>query len=1712
VLARSFQFSDLPQASPDARPVTALREHPQPALDAELQRLKANPPVLTPDAFTQFTFDAATATAGKGSLSPLAPTAGTGFEGIFQNGFIPACPTVGAGPLNVFTCGNVSVTVTNKDGTNRVETLGSTFFGAPAAEGPMSEAQSWYDAVHGRFVALAFTQGTAPNFSFFYLAISKTSDARGAWWVYKMDMSVDGVTPTANWSDYQGIGVSDDKLVMSSQQRAFLDDSYQYQKFRVLDRAAAYSGGPLSFVDIVNYAPPVGGDVNDNNVTKPARNLSPGDNTIYCLCVRILGGGRVTYRTITGPPSAPVLSAGNLVTVSSYSPPPDAPQLGGAQLIVTNDCRPTDFYTRNGVLIASWHTAATIGGTGVSALRLFRLRTSDRTVLTDETFGQANTFYYYPAVTVDSVGTIFLGYGRSSATEFASAWATGKRRADATLETGTLLKGGVVSTIQTRWGDYTGIDQDASLQSPSQSVAWYAGEWAKGSNEFGTWVNALSFTYGQVFGTVRSDCDAVAATTGDRAPIAGVTVTLMQGASTVATTTTNASGQYSFGYLESGTYDVVVTPPAGGALVDAIPGSGGTTQTRINAGDVQVAMTNAQASSANDFAVSNVKVAPASTTIVPDTKTAGDAQFTLTVNGSGFSVCSVVRVNGSDRVTTFVNSGQLTVTIPASDVVAAGTRTITVFTPAPGGGTSGGLTLTVQGSGDTTPPSVSITSPVGGESWAAGSVHNITWTATDDVGVTAVDLDLSTSAGASYPFAIAAGLANTGTFAWTVPVNLTNQARIRVTAHDAGNNSAAAASPANFAITGWTINASAGANGSIAPSGTLAVADGATPSYTITPNTGYHVQDVLVNGSSVGAVTNFQFPAVHANQTIAASFAINTYTLTLSTVGSGTAAAVPNQVTYNHGTTIQLTATPAAGWGFDSWSGDTTTTTNPLTFIITSNKNITANFGQHAYVWNQSGTASFATAANWTPPRTTPSTNDVLVFNSGVTTLASGVTAQTIGQLLISGNTNVTLQASSASAITISGLPGPDLSVEAGSTLQLTGSSAVTLAIGSGATGSVAGTVSMTGSSHRLAALDAGSLVFASGSTCIAAAGFTGNSFGLGTGNSGLNSVVFNAGALYVQVAGGNPFGAVAPASVVTFQPGSRFRLDGAVTPSLSGRTYADFEFNVAGTQAVTGGLLATMDTLVVDQGAFNLNMTGGVFIRGNVRVKAGATLSCNPASGTPVFSFTGTAPQAIDVQGTFSNSANAVTDVNNAAGVTLTTNLTLTGPLSFTLGRLNTGTRTLTLATTSSVTGAAANTGWVNGTLKKNFVAGAFSNTLDIGDAGTYTPVAVSGSGAGAGFNLTANTLAGHHPGLEAAGLDSARCVNREWTLSPANAAGASWSATFNFSNADLDAGATPAAFIGRVWNGSAWAPVAIGSLGANSTQATGLSAATPGTVFAFGNPVVRSLSVATNGGGSVSRSPDLPSGYPSGTNVQLTAVPAAGWAFSAWSGALTGNTNPANLVMDADKSVTATFADIQAPTVTVTAPNGGEALNSFAHTSITWTASDNAAVTAVDIALSRTGAAGTYTPIATGIPNTGSYDWVVTEPVTTNGFMRVTAHDAAANTAQDVSNAAFAIASGAGVLDGPITTVALAPVWPNPARGTPRFTIALPEAVPVHLGLLDVQGREVVVLADGVFAPGRHTFDWSAGAPAQVTPGLYFVRLTVPGRSLTQRFALVR
>ncbi len=87
--------------------------------------------------------------------------------------------------------------------------------------------------------------------------------------------------------------------------------------------------------------------------------------------------------------------------------------------------------------------------------------------------------------------------------------------------------------------------------------------------------------------------------------------------------------------------------------------------------------------------------APALTAHDPASAPAGSGGLALAVAGSDFTAGSVVRWNGADLATIYVNDTQLTATIPAANLAAVQTAQVTVFTPEPGGGTSNVLAFFV---------------------------------------------------------------------------------------------------------------------------------------------------------------------------------------------------------------------------------------------------------------------------------------------------------------------------------------------------------------------------------------------------------------------------------------------------------------------------------------------------------------------------------------------------------------------------------------------------------------------------------------------------------------------------------------------------------------------------------------------------------------------------------------------------------------------------------------------------------------------------------------------------------------------------------------------------------------------------------------------------------------------------------------------------------
>jgi hypothetical protein len=92
-------------------------------------------------------------------------------------------------------------------------------------------------------------------------------------------------------------------------------------------------------------------------------------------------------------------------------------------------------------------------------------------------------------------------------------------------------------------------------------------------------------------------------------------------------------------------------------------------------------------------------------------------------------------------------------------------------------------------------------------------------------------------------------------------------------------------------------------------------------------------------------------------------------------------------------------------------------------------------------------------------------------------------------------------------------------------------------------------------------------------------------------------------------------------------------------------------------------------------------------------------------------------------------------------------------------------------------------------------------------------------------------------------------------------------------------------------------------------------------------------------------------------------------------------------------------------------------------------------------------------------------------------------------------------------------VGAAALVMVAPNPSPGMVQVEFEVAREAPVRLSVLDVQGRLVAVLAEGVRRPGRHLAAWDGtGESGRMPPGLYFVRYTAPGTSVARRVVLSR
>lgn len=233
----------------------------------------------------------------------------------------------------------------------------------------------------------------------------------------------------------------------------------------------------------------------------------------------------------------------------------------------------------------------------------------------------------------------------------------------------------------------------------------------------------------------------------------------------------------------------------------------------------------------------------------------------------------------------------------------------------------------------------------------------------------------------------------------------------------------------------------------------------------------------------------------------------------------------------------------------------------------------------------------------------------------------------------------------------------------------------------------------------------------------------------------------------------------------------------------------------------------------IADANNFNLSI-GGNFTNNN---------SFLP--GTATVTFNGTSLQTLG--GTSITGFNNLT-INNAAGVTLAINTTVSSTLSFLSGVITTAANKVTINTGGSVTGAGTSK-FVNGYLEKSVSTGTnVARTYEVGAGATnYLPVNLTFASVTTSGKVTARAVDGDHPNVATSCIDDLKSVNHYWQLTNASTVFTTYSATCNFIGVptDADAGSLTANYLMALYNSGTWTMPTIGTRTATSTQATGIN-----------------------------------------------------------------------------------------------------------------------------------------------------------------------------------------------------------------------------------------------------------------------------------------------
>jgi uncharacterized repeat protein (TIGR02543 family)/prepilin-type N-terminal cleavage/methylation domain-containing protein len=894
----------------------------------------------------------------------------------------------------------------------------------------------------------------------------------------------------------------------------------------------------------------------------------------------------------------------------------------------------------------------------------------------------------------------------------------------------------------------------------------------------------------------------------------------------------------------------------------------------------------------------------ASSTYVMDTAWANPGNYTIS--------CTVTDHRGQ-------------VTVATKSIIITSRMVVVVASSVPSGILNMNYSFTASVSGGTAPYTFSWTgatllsssemSSIAQNSWSTSGAYDVTCTVMDALGqvgsntvhfsvFASLTINVNPLSSGTVQATPSGYLYNSGTMVtitaipivgyrfvgWTGDVNTTSAS---TTVLMSANRTVTA----NFTPNDYAIIATAGANGTIDPSGVVYVNNGDIQTFTMTPNTGYHISSLAVDSSPVAIAPTYTFSNISASHMINVGFDINKYTLTYNAGAGGTiSGATPQTVDHGSDGTV-VTAIPNTGYHFVSWSDNGST--NPLR----QDKNVIADLTTTATFAINTYTITSSTGANGT------------ISPLGATTVNYGANQS----YTITPNAHYHIATVTVDGTTVAASsPYVFNNVTADHTIAVTfamNTYTITTSATSGGSISPSGTITVNEGDSKTFTMTpvAGNHISLEKVDGTTVANNTSYTFTNVTANHTIDvTFAANVGNITIAASG---HGTVSPTSASLTYGGSSVGITATADPGYHFTGWAvtvnSSYVSIASPSSASTNITATGS--LTDGGTATVTATFVPNVSGTITIAAGTGGTVLPTSiASLTYGAAGTAIAATANTGyTFSN-------------WTVTTN-----PTYVSVASPSSASTTITSTTSMPQSGTA--------TVTANFTINTYTITFDSQGGSTVTAL----TGVPYNTTITAPTAPTRTGYTFSGWYKEAACTNA-WTFATDTVTTnitlyAKWTINTYTVTFDKNSGNTEAspASITTNYNTTVTLPTAPTKTGYTFTGWNTLANGS-GTAFTSSTPVVASITVyaqwtinsytltyTAGANGTITGITPQTVSY-GGSGTAVTAVPNAGYHFVNWSdGVLTAARTDTNV--SASISVTATFAANVSGTITIVAGTGG-------------------------------------------------------------------------------------------------------------------------------------------------------------------------------------------